>query len=201
MVSQRYELLRVIGKGGMGVVYEAIDHERRQRVALKTLLNFSADALYRFKNEFRTLADVRHRNLVNLHEFVMTDMDHVFFTMELVRGIDFKTYVRSEPPDATIRSSPPPTRPSLHPVGEDVDDPIVLEPMLGPSLRQKSAGCGRRCSGWLRGFKPFTLQTSSIATSSLPTCWSPPKAASFCWISVWQRSSANSPRKSAGPNW
>jgi tetratricopeptide (TPR) repeat protein len=133
-VTERYQLLRVVGKGGMGVVYEAIDHERHQRVALKTLLNFSADALYRFKNEFRTLADVRHPNLVRLHEFVMTDIDHVFFTMELVRGTDFRTYVqRSEQRDVIIRSSSPPTRPSPYPASADAPDPIVLRPVLGPS--------------------------------------------------------------------
>jgi|CZKU01.1.fsa_nt_gi serine/threonine protein kinase/tetratricopeptide (TPR) repeat protein len=116
----RYEVVRVIGQGGMGAVYEAVDHERRQRVALKTLLNFTPDALYRFKNEFRTLVDIRHRNLVRLHEFVMAD-ERVFFTMELVRGIDFRTYVsRSDlraPDGGPLRlSSPAPTRLSADPV-------------------------------------------------------------------------------------
>jgi serine/threonine protein kinase/tetratricopeptide (TPR) repeat protein len=115
--TKRYEVVRVIGEGGMGVVYEAIDHEGRQRVALKTLLNFSPDALYRFKNEFRTLADVHHDNLVRLHEFVMDDSGQVFFTMELVRGSDFRTYVSTaealEARAARGRiSSLPPTRPS-----------------------------------------------------------------------------------------
>jgi eukaryotic-like serine/threonine-protein kinase len=92
--TDRYEVLRVIGEGGMGVVYEASDRERRQHVALKTLHNFSADALYLFKQEFRTLADVQHRNLVRLHELAM-DGDKVFFSMELVHGTDFQTFVRT----------------------------------------------------------------------------------------------------------
>src|ERR1019366_6558787 len=121
----RYEGVCVIGGGGMGGGYEAIDHERRQRVALKTLLNFTPDALYRFKNEFRTLADIRYRNLVRLHEFVVADADRVFFTMELVRGIDFRTYVsRSDlraPGGGLLRmSSPPPTRLSPHPVAASI---------------------------------------------------------------------------------
>ncbi len=94
----RYEVLRCIGRGGMGIVYEAQDRERQERVALKALLNCDAAALYLFKQEFRTLADVHHPNLVRLHELVATD--RVFFAMELVRGTDFLTYVRR--PDAAL---------------------------------------------------------------------------------------------------
>src|ERR1019366_454798 len=134
----RYEVVRVIGEGGMGVVYEAIDHERRQRVALKTLLNFTPDALYRFKNEFRTLADIRHRNLVRLHEFVVADADRVFFTMELVRGIDFRTYVsrpdfRDQDGRPVPISSAPPTRVSPRPPILASSPPSNDRPVLGES--------------------------------------------------------------------
>jgi serine/threonine protein kinase len=88
--TSRYEVRGRIGSGGMGAVYEAFDHERGQLVAVKTLLRFSPAALYRFKQEFRTLADVVHPNLVHLYELVATDADHVFFAMELIRGVDFR---------------------------------------------------------------------------------------------------------------
>ncbi len=85
----------------MGVVYEVLDRERDEVVAAKTLLHFDPSALYLFKQEFRTLADVRHPNLVRFHEFVQRDDTDVFFTMERVRGVDFLRYVAARPGDSS----------------------------------------------------------------------------------------------------
>lgn len=98
-VPPRFSLVRKIGEGGMGVVYEAIDHDRGTRVALKTLPRMHPLALYRFKQEFRTLATLSHRALVPLYELI-SDGTTWFFTMELVEGIDFLEYVR-RPPSAS----------------------------------------------------------------------------------------------------
>lgn len=78
----------------MGIVYEAIDRELGSRVALKTLRSLDATALYRFKREFRGLAELAHPNLIPLYELV-AEGDNWFFTMELIQGVDFRTYVRS----------------------------------------------------------------------------------------------------------
>jgi serine/threonine protein kinase len=90
--TKRFEVRRRIGAGGMGIVYEAFDRQRKHPVALKTLRHLDAQALYRLKNEFRALQDLRHPNLVNLGELIEAQ-GHWFFTMELVNGVDFLSYV------------------------------------------------------------------------------------------------------------
>ena len=93
--GDRFKIRRRLGAGSMGVVYEAHDRERDEIVALKTLLHAEANALYRFKREFRTLADTQHRNLVALHELFVAD-HQCFFTMERVVGLTFLEHVRPE---------------------------------------------------------------------------------------------------------
>ena len=86
----------------MGVVFEALDRDRNVRVALKTLKRLGsrkagAQALLRFKREFRALQDLHHKNLVTLGELIAHD-EQWFFTMELIEGYDLLGYVRPRPP-------------------------------------------------------------------------------------------------------
>ena len=93
--SRRFEILRRLGAGGCGVVFEARDRERGGLVALKTLSQLEPRALYRFKREFRALADVSHPAVLPLYELLCED-ETWFFTMELVDGVDFASWVRGE---------------------------------------------------------------------------------------------------------
>lgn len=107
-LSERFELVRRLGAGGMGVVFEAYDRQLRIRVALKTLQNLTPEDCFQFKQEFRALADVHHENLVTLGE-LFEEAGRLYFTMELVEGIGFATYVRSTSEHMpTVRTRTPP---------------------------------------------------------------------------------------------
>src|SRR5690348_16413544 len=94
--TSRFLVQRPIGKGTFGVVYQVYDQENNSVKALKKLRRSiyeqNSEALYRFKQEFRALADVIHPNLVTLYELVFEN-DNWFFTMELVEGVNFIEYV------------------------------------------------------------------------------------------------------------
>jgi eukaryotic-like serine/threonine-protein kinase len=97
--TDRFQIVRRLGGGTMGVVYEAHDRERNARVALKTLRSASPDTLQRFKNEFRWLQDLHHPNVVSFGE-LFSESGRWFFTMELVDGVDFVSWVRPIPAGA-----------------------------------------------------------------------------------------------------
>jgi len=133
--TDRFEVVRRLGVGGMGEVYEVIDRERETRVALKKLKLHSADALLRFKNEFRSLEDIEHPNLVMLGELIEADGEW-FFTMELVDGVDFVDYVRPGV-ERGARSASEEVTQQVAPPG------VAGEPPVSVPRRLEHAGRGR----------------------------------------------------------
>jgi hypothetical protein len=95
----RFSILGKLGEGGMGTVYAAFDRERQAQVAVKTLIFADATAVRRMKHEFRTIADVVHPNLVALHELFFEE-GRCFFTMDLVRGRSFSSWMGSDDSDS-----------------------------------------------------------------------------------------------------
>ena len=89
----RFLVVRRIGAGGMGVVYEATDRAHGARVALKTLNHLEPEAIYGLKREFRSLAGVVHPNLVHMHE-LSCEGPHWFFVMDYVEGLPYLEYLR-----------------------------------------------------------------------------------------------------------
>lgn len=91
----RYDLVRVLGKGAMGVVYEALDPNLDRQVAIKTImvdgLGTAAAAEYeeRFRIEARSAARLQHPNIVSVYDSDR-DGDTAFLVMEFVSGDDLK---------------------------------------------------------------------------------------------------------------
>lgn len=89
----QFALLRKLGAGTTGAVYEARSTRSGAEVALKLLRAQDSCAVQRFKREFRSLAHVAHPNLVQLYE-LFCGTDEWYFTMELIRGTAFTQHVR-----------------------------------------------------------------------------------------------------------
>jgi len=89
LLTDRYRILRLIGAGGMGTVYEAERVDLGVRVAVKVLhsaLAARADACARFRREAALIAAVRHPNIVTVVDCVLDDGGPCFFVMELLTG-------------------------------------------------------------------------------------------------------------------
>lgn len=92
----RYEIVRLIGKGGMGDVYEAIHRKMERRVALKVInraLFQKTEAVNRFHREVKTAAQLSHPNIVTSHDADQAG-EHHFMVMEYVDGVDLSHVVK-----------------------------------------------------------------------------------------------------------
>jgi CheY-like chemotaxis protein len=90
IVAGRYEVRGLIGRGGMGVVYQVHDRQLDEDVALKTirsdLLSTDTPLVEQLRSEIRLARRISHRNVVRTHDIGVAD-GTVFVTMEYVRGI------------------------------------------------------------------------------------------------------------------
>ncbi|HEY0664588.1 MAG TPA: protein kinase [Gallionella sp.] len=97
----RYEIVRVLGSGAMGVVYEANDSKLHRRVAIKTIIKSAmvddaqaADYSERFMREAQAVARLNHPNIVTVYDFG-EEGDIAYFVMEFIQGHELKEHLDS----------------------------------------------------------------------------------------------------------
>jgi serine/threonine protein kinase len=100
VIDARYELGRIIGAGGMGAVFEAKHLRLGRMVAIKVLRPDFADHdeyVQRFLREAQAVSRIRHRNVVEIHDYGEAPGGLVYSVMELLRGQDLDQYLASRP--------------------------------------------------------------------------------------------------------
>ena len=97
-IDGRYEILEIIGVGGMAVVYKAHDNLEGRIVAVKILKKeYSNDvrAIRNFRNESRAIASMNHNNIVQIYDVSFGNLIQ-YIVMEYVDGINLKEYITQE---------------------------------------------------------------------------------------------------------
>ena len=94
-LADRYQIEKLVGTGGMSVVFRAFDTVENRQVAIKMLRDEIAndkEALHRFVNESRAIAMLSHPNIVGIYD-VSIETDVKYLVMEYVEGISLRTYM------------------------------------------------------------------------------------------------------------
>lgn len=100
---KNYRIVREIGRGGMGVVYEAWDETLERTVALKAMKIFPGEeeqTIKRFQREAKTAARLHHTNIVPVFDSDVLD-DKFFYVMQLVDGVNLEQFLRMKEAEAS----------------------------------------------------------------------------------------------------
>jgi hypothetical protein len=92
-IDEKYRLERLIGRGGMGAVYQATDLRLHRGVAIKVMLGSmfgDSVSLRRFEREARTSARLNHPNIIAIHDYGAVGSEGAYLVMELVPGITLR---------------------------------------------------------------------------------------------------------------
>jgi len=96
-IDEKYQLERLLGKGGMGAVYEATDLRLQRKVAIKILVGHMFGdhmALSRFEREARASAKLNHPNVVTIYDFGGIEGKGAFLVMEMLQGSTLRSILK-----------------------------------------------------------------------------------------------------------
>jgi serine/threonine protein kinase len=100
-LSNRYEIVSVIGRGGMGVVYKARQEIMDRLMAIKMLHSHMVaepEAVKRFFREAKTVSQVKHHHVVTLYDFNMSEHGQPYIVMDFLEGKSLKRTVKERGP-------------------------------------------------------------------------------------------------------
>ena len=107
VLGNRYQILRMLGEGGMGAVYQALDREVNRNVALKVIraeLAGNTSIIDRFKQELVLSHQVTHKNVVRIYDLGEAE-GMKFITMEYIEGQDLRSLIQQNekfPPEEAV---------------------------------------------------------------------------------------------------
>jgi serine/threonine-protein kinase len=105
-LQERYELKEVLGRGGMGVVYHAVDKRTNREVVVKAILDVdNADTVQLFYNEWTVLSGIVHPNVVNIYdigEFDDNGLKKPFLAMPLLPGVTLEKLIKEGSPRLSV---------------------------------------------------------------------------------------------------
>src|SRR5687768_8418778 len=96
ILQSRYRVLRELGRGGMGAVYEAVDLRLGHSVAIKQTLTEDEDLWSQFEREARLMARLSHPALPRVSDY-FTEGNRAFLVMQLVEGNDLAEVLAQQP--------------------------------------------------------------------------------------------------------
>ena len=97
ILDDKYRVVSLLGKGGMGAVYRVTQLMLKVDVALKTLntqKQNDSSAIRRFQTEARAAFSLKHPNLVNVHDFGVLQNSYPFLVMELIEGLTLQQFIQ-----------------------------------------------------------------------------------------------------------
>ncbi|MFP4597088.1 MAG: protein kinase domain-containing protein [Persicimonas sp.] len=101
----RFEITNLLGFGGMGAVYEAVQRNMKRSVAIKIIPSHDPTTTARFKREAVTISQLHHPNTVTVFDYGETDQGMLFLAMEMLTGRTLSDLIEKEAPLEPARAA------------------------------------------------------------------------------------------------